>query len=456
MITIINPATEAPIAELPSDTFESVAHKYERARQGLTSWSTTDFKDRAACLKRFGELLSEQAEACAKDLTAETGKPIAQALGEVRATQGRIRFFLENTEPTLKTRPIAPMGSGTGEEIRFEPLGVVANISAWNYPYFVGANVFLPALLTGNTVLYKPSELALLTGANITRLLHEAGVPDDAFQMVTGDGIIGSHLLEQNIDGAFFTGSFETGQKIAQQLAGRMIKVQLELGGKDPAYVCDDVDIEKVAEGLAEGAFYNAGQSCCAVERIYVHEAVYDDFCRAYTAAAIQWKPGDPTDKKTNLGPLTRAAQIQILEAQLKDATDKGGKLAVEGGKVEGKGSYFSPAVVTHANHEMSLMRDESFGPVIGIQKVAHDEEALALMQDTEYGLTASVFTQNRARAEQILTRINSGTVYWNCCDRVSPALPWSGRGHSGVGLTCSVAGIEAFLKPKAWHFRSA
>ena len=455
MITIINPATEQPITELPSDTLETVTHKYERARQAFTSWSATDFKERFACIQRFGELLSKEAQACAADLTAETGKPIAQALGEVRATQGRIRFFLENAEQTLQSRVIAPMGSGTGEEIRFEPLGVVANVSAWNYPYFVGANVFLPALLTGNVVLYKPSEFALLTGANITRLLHQAGIPDDVFQMVTGDGIIGSQLLEQSIDGAFFTGSFVTGKKIAQQLAGRMIKVQLELGGKDPAYVCDDVDVGKIAEGLVEGAFYNAGQSCCAVERIYVHEAIYDQFCQDYAQAATQWQPGDPSDKKTNLGPLTRAAQIPVLEAQLKDAVEKGGNLLVAGGKVEGKGSFFSPAVVNHANHEMALMKEESFGPVIGIQKVSDDEEALALMQDTDYGLTASVFTQDQARAETILSRVNSGTVYWNCCDRVSPALPWSGRGHSGIGLTCSVAGIEAFVKPKAWHFRS-
>ena len=234
-----------------------------------------------------------------------------------------------------------------------------------------------------------------------------------------------------------------------------MIKVQLELGGKDPIYVCDDADIETAAASIADGAFYNAGQSCCAVERIYVHESIYDIFVDAFVATVRGFKIGDPQDEATYIGPLTRPAQLAVLRRQVADAAKQGGKLLIGGKPVAGKGHYFAPTVFSHVHHKMELMREESFGPVIGIQKVRDDAEATALMNDTEYGLTAGVYTPDRGRAEIILAQIKSGSVYWNCCDRVSPRLPWSGVGHSGIGLTLSTYGIQTFMRPKAWHLRA-
>jgi len=331
---------------------------------------------------------------------------------------------------------------------------VVANISAWNYPYFVGSNVFLPALLAGNTVLYKPSEFSSLTGLKIESLFKEAGLPDGVFQTVIGGGKTGGLLLDQAIDGVFFTGSYATGRKIAENVASRMIKVQLELGGKDPTYVCDDVDPKASAEGLADGAFYNAGQSCCSVERIYVHQKIYNEFIDAFVETVKGFKVGDPLDESTYIGPLTRKAQISVLDTQVKDALSKGAKVLVGGKGIRGKGAFYEPTVIVDVNHEMSVMKEESFGPIIGIQKVSGDEEALELMNDTYYGLTSGVYSKNLKRAEDIMLKLNSGTVYWNCCDRVSPPLPWSGRGHSGIGSTLSTIGIDTFLKPKAWHLR--
>jgi acyl-CoA reductase-like NAD-dependent aldehyde dehydrogenase len=327
---------------------------------------------------------------------------------------------------------------------------VIGNISAWNYPYFVGSNVFFPALLTGNAVLYKPSEFATDTGEHIARILHASGVPKEIFALLPGDGKVGAELAQLPLDGIFFTGSYATGVKVAQSAAASLMRVQLELGGKDPAYICEDVDLEATAASVADGAFYNNGQSCCSVERIYVHDRIFKPFVEAFVREVAKFKVGDPMDEKTYLGPLTRGAHVAYLETQVADAVSKGARILCGGKKLDG--NYFQPTVLIDVTLDMLLMREETFGPVIGLQKIVNDEKAIELMNDTPYGLTAAVFTKDQARAKRILARINAGSAYWNCSDRVSPRLPWSGRGHSGVGCTLSTYGIQAFLKPKAWH----
>jgi acyl-CoA reductase-like NAD-dependent aldehyde dehydrogenase len=237
-------------------------------------------------------------------------------------------------------------------------------------------------------------------------------------------------------------------------VAPRLLRVQLELGGKDPAYVLDDVDVAAAAAALVEGTFYNAGQSCCAVERIYVNRRISAPFIEAFVEAARALVVGDPADEKTDIGPLARRPQLEVLQDQVTDAVSKGARLLLGGRRRAGRGSYFEPTVLTEVNHRMAVMREESFGPIIGIQEVQDDEEAVELMNDTEYGLTAAVYSVDRSRAERILSQVNAGSAYWNCCDRVSPRLPWSGRKHSGLGATLSVAGIRAFVQPKAWHLR--
>jgi acyl-CoA reductase-like NAD-dependent aldehyde dehydrogenase len=316
----------------------------------------------------------------------------------------------------------------------------------------------VPALLAGNAVLYKPSEYATLTGLEIGNLLHASGVPQDVFSVLVGGGRVGIELLKEPVDGVFFTGSYGTGRKIAEAVANRMIKVQLELGGKDPAYVCEDVDVAAAAASLADGAMYNTGQSCCSVERIYVHAKVHDAFVAAFVKEAQGFKVGEPTDESTYIGPLTRAQQVKVLQMQVADALAKGAHLRVGGHAITDRpgGHWFAPTVLVNVNHDMAVMREESFGPIIGIQKVADDAEAVRLMNDTDYGLTAGVYTRDEARAKALLAQVHAGSVYWNCCDRVSPRLPWSGVKHSGIGLTLSTEGITAFTRPKAWHLRSA
>jgi acyl-CoA reductase-like NAD-dependent aldehyde dehydrogenase len=454
---IVNPATNAVVAEVAEDGATSIRAKYARARAAQPAWAAQPLKKRLDTIRGFRGRTIAMRDTLAKTLTLEMGKPIRQSRNELDGLLGRIDFFLAEASQVLREEKVfADARTKLEERISHEPLGVVANISAWNYPYFVGANVFVPALIAGNAVLYKPSEYATLTGLHIAGMLYESGVPTDVFVPVVGGGKAGAALLRQPVDGVFFTGSFATGAKVGAAAGRRMAKVQLELGGKDPVYVCEDVDIKTAVAGLADGAFYNTGQSCCSVERIYVHEKIHDAFVDAFVSSVKSFKRGDPLDESTFIGAITRRPQLDVLRKQVVDARKKGARVLTGGDVVKAKGNWFEPTVLVDVDHRMSVMRDESFGPIIGIQKVANDSEAVALMNDTAYGLTAGVYTPDAKRAKKILSQVRSGSVYWNCCDRVSPRLPWSGVGHSGIGVTLSTYGIQTFTRPKAWHLRSA
>jgi acyl-CoA reductase-like NAD-dependent aldehyde dehydrogenase len=451
---VINPATEEIIAEVPEDTEASVQEKYRLVRVGQPRWAALMVDERVACIARFNDLLDAEKVVLADTLTSETGKPLQQAYNELNGARGRIKYFLEHSAKWLAEEWVVTEGA-TREKIGYEPLGVIANISAWNYPYLVGVNVFIPALIGGNGVLYKPSEYSTLTGLHIRRLLYQAGVPEDVFQVVAGKGKAGEWLLGLPLNGYFFTGSYRTGRLIAEKVAGKLVPCQLELGGKDPLYVMDDVeDIDKVAGAALEGVVYNNGQSCCAVERIYVQEKVYDAFVRSYSDQLRKMVVGDPRDAATEIGPLSRPGQREFLLQQINDAVSKGARVLYGGKPVAGKGYYMEPAVLVDVDHGMKVMVEESFGPVVGIQRVRDDAEAVERMADTEYGLTAAVYSKSYERAEKVMRQLNTGTVYWNCCDRVSATVPWSGRKHSGLGSTLSYQGIRAFVQPKAYHIR--
>jgi acyl-CoA reductase-like NAD-dependent aldehyde dehydrogenase len=455
-LTITNPATGAIVLRVAADGPRDVAARYAAARAAQPRWAATPMRRRIAAIEKFRDLVVSRTDALANTLTQEVGKPIRQSRNELKGLIGRLDFFIAESARALREQKVfVDPAQKLDERITHEPLGVIANISAWNYPYFVGSNVFVPALVAGNAVLYKPSEFATLTGRHIADLMHAAGVPDDVFVPVIGGGATGAALLRQPVDGVFFTGSYATGAKIAASAAKRMIKVQLELGGKDPIYVCDDVDVKSAAAAVADGAFYNTGQSCCSVERIYVHESIYSQFVDAFVTEVKTYKIGDPLDESTYIGAITRRAQIDVLRRQVADARRKGAVVKLGGAPIKRKGNWFAPTVLTDVDHSMLVMRDESFGPIIGLQAVSDDDAAVELMNDTAYGLTAGVYTNDATRARRVLSRIAAGTVYWNCCDRVSPRLPWSGVKNSGIGLTLSTMGIQTFTRPKAWHLKS-
>lgn len=437
---IINPSNHEIIQEISEDNNEMIQKKYNRASAALAFWKESELDERINRIKRFYSLLEDHKEEFTEALNLEVGKPIHEASNEVNGARNRILYFVEHAKRWLRTEEVNQNGK-TREFLAFDPLGVVCNISAWNYPLLIGVNVFIPALISGNTVLYKPSEYSTLTGLLIEKYLHEAGIPEDVFISVIGGASAGEKLLDLPCHGYFFTGSYKTGKYIAERVAEKLVPIGLELGGKDPVYVTDKVDIDHAASAVAEGAFYNNGQSCCAIERVYVHEDIYAPFIEKFVAEV----------RKLDLGPVTRQPHIAHLDHQVADAIGHGARI-LEGGKRKEKGNFYEPTVLINVHHEMSVMKDETFGPIIGVMKVSDDDEAIRLMNDTEYGLTASVYSEDLDRAKRILRQIDTGTAYINCCDRVSPYLPWTGRKNSGLGSTLSYLGILAFNRPRAWH----
>ena len=451
---IINPANGDEIREITEDNQETLNAKFQLLKNAQSGWSALEIKQRVKILQDFSTGLENQIEMLAAILTSEIGKPLQQSRNEINGARTRIQWLTENAEKYLGDEEMTKTSDLT-EKISYEPLGVICNISAWNYPWLVGVNVFVTALLAGNSVMYKPSEYAALTGFEIERMLKQSGVPEGVFQLAVGAKKVGELLLDLPFDGYFFTGSYKTGKYIYEKCASKMVPCQLEMGGKDPLYVANDiVDVKQVAEETADGAFYNNGQSCCSVERIYAHEDIYDAYLREFLNTVKSWKIGEPTESGVYFGPLTRKAQLEILEKQVSDAVSKGARILTGGKRIQGKGYYFEPTVLADVTQDMLVMKEESFGPVIGIMKVKNDEEAVQCMADTEYGLTAAIYSSDRQRAEKMIRQLNTGSGYWNCCDRVSAALPWSGRKHSGFGSALSHAGLLSFVRPKAWHMR--
>lgn len=451
---VINPYTEEIIATLKEDTAETLQQKFTLLKAHQAIWKAVPLQERVIILQLFADLLKQNIEALASILTSEMGKPLQQSRNEVNGAANRISWLTTHAVKYL-SEEVMTLDDHLVEKIVYEPLGVICNISAWNYPFNVGVNVFVPALLAGNAVMYKPSEYASLTGLEIEKYLKQAGVPDEVFQVAIGDGAVGDCLLDLDFNGYYFTGSYKTGKYIYEKVAGKMVPCQLELGGKDPVYVADDIeDIKSVAVGIADGAFYNNGQSCCAVERIYVQENRYDQFVTEFMKEVTSWKIGAPNEPGTYISVLSRKSQVDFLEHQLEDALVKGAKVMTGGHRMNKKGYAFEPTVLIDVNHTMDVMKEESFGPVIGIMKVKDDLEAIQRMNDTMYGLTAAVYSKSLHRAQAIFDHMDTGTVYWNCCDRVSPAVPWSGRKHSGIGSTLSHQGLRAFTQAKAYQLR--
>jgi acyl-CoA reductase-like NAD-dependent aldehyde dehydrogenase/uncharacterized protein YceH (UPF0502 family) len=450
-LEVHNPATGEVIRSVAVTDPGEVVQKVARARAAQPAWAARAPEERAAKLVGFRDHLEQELEECAQLLTSEVGKPIRQSRNEIRAVLERIDWNIAHAHEVIAPRTVTST-DGLEERITYEPVGIVAHVSAWNYPYFVGLNSMVPALLVGNAVCYKPSEHATLTGLRIVDLMHRSGIPVDVVHTIVGAGAAGSALVDAEIDMVCFTGSYPTGQRVARALADRLVRVQLELGGKDASYVADDVDTDEAALAIAEGVFYNGGQSCSAIERVYVHDAIADAFVASFVDVVAAYRVSDPTDDTTDVGPLARAEQLDVLDAQIADAVQRGAKVLSGGKRIDRPGNWFEPTVVVDVPDASTLMTEESFGPVIGIARVRDDTDATRRMNATEFGLGASVFTRDRERALRILTGLDVGNAYWNTADRSCVRLPWAGRRHSGLGTSMSESGVRTFVREKAWH----
>jgi acyl-CoA reductase-like NAD-dependent aldehyde dehydrogenase len=452
---IISPIDGSIYAERAYASDTAIDAAVTAARQAQPGWAATSIAERAHYCRLALDALAAMQDEIIPEIAWQMGRPTRYG-GENGGVQERGQYMIDIAEEALE--PYVPaQKDGFRRYVKHVPLGVVMIIAPWNYPYLTAVNTIIPALMAGNTVLLKHATQTLLTGERFAQAFERAGIPKGVFQNIVLDHTSTEKLLASgSIDHVNFTGSVGGGRAIEKAASGTFMSLGLELGGKDPAYVLPDVNLDHAVANLVDGAFFNSGQCCCGIERIYVHEAVYDRFVDGFINLTKQYVVGNPLDSATTLGPMAQARFADLIREQKTEALRKGAKAHVNM-KVESDiaGSpYIAPEVLTHVDHQMSVMREESFGPIVGIMKARNDEEALALMNDSIYGLTASLWTSDTDRAASLGDRIETGTVFMNRCDYLDPALVWTGVKDTGKGAALSPIGYGNLTRPKSFHLR--
>jgi acyl-CoA reductase-like NAD-dependent aldehyde dehydrogenase len=455
-VNIISPIDGSLYAERPVATDAAVAAAVSRARAAQAEWARTPVAERvSACLKMLDALLAMNDE-IVPELAWQMGRPVRYG-GEKRGVEERVRYMVGIAAEALAPTVLSP-ADGIRRQIKREPLGVVLVIAPWNYPYLTACNSIFPALAAGNAVLLKHAAQTLLVGERFQAACDKAGLPRGLFQNLVLSHAQTERLIGSGeVDHVSFTGSVEGGRAIERAAAGSFASLGLELGGKDPAYVRADVKLDHAIENLVDGAFFNSGQSCCGVERIYVHESVFTPFLDGFVDLTKKYVVGSPLETETTLGPMARAGFADHVREQVAEAKRKGARSHIGMTLAEDRpGSpYLAPEVLTNVDHQMSVMREESFGPVVGVMSVRNDEEAIALMNDSPYGLTASIWTTDLDAAQDIGERTETGTVFANRCDYLDPSLTWTGVKDTGRGAALSKLGYESLTRPKSFHLRS-
>jgi acyl-CoA reductase-like NAD-dependent aldehyde dehydrogenase len=453
-LVCISPVDGREYARRPLATGAEIERALEKAREAQREWAGTPLADRRAAMLRFLDAMEALNPQIVPELAWQMGRPVRYG-GELRSLAERVRALVD-----LAERALAPDMAGSGRYVARVPVGLVLVLAPWNYPYLTAVNTIVPALLAGNAVILKPSAQTPLTGERFAEALRMAGLPDGLFaNLFLSHEQVAKLLAEGQVNHATFTGSVDGGRQIERDAAGSFTTLTLELGGKDPAYVREDAKLDATVEALVDGSFYNSGQSCCAVERIYVHEALWEPFVDRFVDAARQYRLGDPLDPQTSLGPMASAEGAVEVRRHIESAVRAGAVTHVPPQLFPadtGDSAYFRPQVLTGVDHSMWVMWDETFAPVVGLMKVGGDEEALGLMNDSRYGLTASIWTRDLAAAELLAPRVEAGTVFANRCDYLDPALAWTGVKLSGRGASLGRYGFESVTRPQSRHLRSA
>jgi len=453
--TLINPATEEVFRTIDPTSESELASILTDMRAAQQRWRDVPVEDRAHVCRGFVETFRSMKEPVALNLTRQMGKPLRQARNEVETMLQRAETMIRLAPAALRDDSL-PGKEGFRRFIRHEPLGIVLDIPAWNYPLLIAVNVVVPALLSGNAVLIKHARLTPLCGDAFVEAFRQAGLPTGLLASIHVSHEVIRRLIDtRSIDFVSFTGSVEGGRQVYQWASASLLDMGLELGGKDPAFVCEDANFTFAVENTVDGAFYNAGQSCCAVERIYVMRPVYARFVDAYVAEVEKYVVGDPENEATTVGPLAQPKTVDLMEAQVRDAVSKGARVLTGGSRPQHRGYYFQPTVLVDVHHGMSVMMEESFGPIIGIMPVDTEDEAVRLMNDSPYGLTASIWTEDASRGERLAGRVAAGTVFVNRCDYLDPELAWTGIKDSGHGCTLSHLGFLSLTRPKSFHIRT-
>jgi acyl-CoA reductase-like NAD-dependent aldehyde dehydrogenase len=441
--------------ELADDA--AINRALERARRAQLEWRSLPLAKRCALLADAVRNFVSSRDAVAQELTWQMGRPIRHAPQEVRGFEERATHMLAIAADALA--PIVPEATaGFARQIKRDPVGIVVVVAPWNYPYLTAVNAIWPALIAGNAVVLKHSHQTPLCAERLAEVIAGAGLPQHVLQYLHLSHEKTAQLLaDARVNAVCFTGSVAGGRAVVQALANGFAAAGLELGGKDPAYVRADANITHAIETLTDGAFYNAGQSCCGIKRIYVHERLFDRMIAGMVDLTYQYRLGDPTDPETTLGPVVRAQAAATIRAQVADAEARGARRLIEPRRfaADRPGTpYLAPQILADVDHSMSIMRDETFGPAVGIMKVRSDEEAIRLMNDSEYGLTAAIFSADPEQAERLGDQLETGTVFLNRCDYLDPGLAWTGMKNSGRGCTLSKIGFEQLTRPKSYHFR--
>jgi len=428
------------------------------ARVAQSAWKRVPVSERAGLLTKAVDAFVAKRDEIAEEITWQMGRPIAQAPGEVGGFEERARHMIAAAEGALADIEVEPK-QGFHRFIRREPLGVVFTIAPWNFPYLTSVNSIVPALMAGNAVILRHSAQTPLCAERYSEAFAEAGLPDGVFQHLhLSHADTESLIANPGVDFIAFTGSVDAGHTVQQAAAERFIGIGLELGGKDPAYVRGDADLEHAAENLVDGAFFNSGQSCCGIERIYVHVDLYEPFVESFARRVRDYRLGSPIDPETTLGPMVRAGAADFVRGQISDAIAAGARALIDPSAFPANQEgtpYLAPQVLLDVDHSMRVMHEESFGPVVGIMKVESDDEAVRLMNDSEFGLTASVWTRDEKTALSLGERVETGTWFMNRCDYLDPALAWTGVKNSGRGCALSSLGYEQLTRPKSYHLRT-
>ncbi len=456
-LRVINPATEEVYTSLEPASGQAIAETLVQAKRAACEWRRVPLSERIAITHRFLDVFDAEGDAIAAELTGQMGKPITQAHGELKTMRGRAEYMAEIAERALADIRIAE-GPDEFKRIAREPLGVVFDVAAWNYPLLIAVNVVTPGLLAGNAVVLKHSSLTPLCGLRFEQAYRQAGLPEGVLTAVVADRTRAEAALwSPHVDAVFFTGSVDAGRHVYETASSSLIDVGLELGGKDPAYVRADADLSAVVPNVADACFYNAGQSCCAVERVYVHASIYDAFLEAMVSEVSTYVMGDPTDRETYLGPVALAKTIDTMDWQLDEARDRGARVLCGGraASVDGRGHYYEPTVVADCANGMAIMQEENFGPLVGIMSVEDDDHAVRLMNDSRYGLSASIWTGDVDTGRRLAEAVEAGTVFVNRADFLDPALAWVGIKDSGKGCTLSQLGYQYLTRPKSYYARS-
>jgi len=456
-IRTISPIDGSVVAERPYASDAEIARVLAAARAAQARWREVPLAERAGLCARFVDAFVAQRDGIAREITLQIGRPIAHSPGELRGFEERARAMIALAPEALAdVRPEAK--PGFTRFVRREPLGVVLTIAPWNYPLLTAVNSVVPALLAGNAVILRHSAQTPLCAERFRDAFAAADLPDGVFSALHCDHAATERLITApGVDFVAFTGSVDAGRAVARASAQRFLGSNLELGGKDPAYVRPDADLTFAVAELVDGAFFNAGQSCCGIERIYVHGDVYEPFVEQYTALVRRYVLGDPRDPATTLGPLVRTAAADLVRAQTAEALARGARALIDPRdfpRDEPGTPYLAPQVLVDVDHGMRVMIEESFGPVVGIARVSGDDEAVARMNDSDFGLTASVWTADERAALALGARVDTGTFFMNRCDYLDPMLAWTGVKDSGRGCSLSRVGFESLTRPKSFHLR--